>query len=272
MKTHSIVIHWDGTHEYIQLDVAALLAGAQISKTSEWWSRERRMVTYNTTFELRKLGNGEIEITLFYDHSSNTHIRFEDACWGKSVIRVRESATNGVATWYDINDKERNGDASWECSDLFKEAKREYYSRLQREQDIFRALLLEFDKCCVISKESMTEALEAAHIIPSKMRGAEVVGNGIVLRSDIHRLYDSGCFVIDPSGKIIVVRKVSEYYGSILTGAQLPKQTVQRVSVALAHQWEATQQIAATDRAIPLRELSATEFKRDPAMTTKNEI
>lgn len=272
MKTHGIVIHWDGgTNEYIQLDVAALLAGAKISTTSEWWPGERRMVTYKTTFELRKLGNGEIEITLFYDHSRNTHIRFEDACWGKSVIRVRESATNGVATWYDNNDREQNGDAPWKClpSGLLKEAKRERYSRLQREQDDFRAAVLAFDRCCVISKESMIEALEAAHIIPSKMRGAEVVGNGIVLRSDIHRLYDSGCFVIDPSGGIIVIREVSEYYGSILTGAQLPKQTVQRVSVALAHQWEAVQQIAAADRAIPLRGLPTAELKRDPAVTKK---
>ncbi len=251
MKAHGIVIHWDCADEYVQLDIAALLAGKEIRTTSEWWPNERRMVTYNTTSELRKIGNNEAEITLFYDHSSNTHIRFEDACWGKSVIRVHESASDGVATWYDNDDKDQNGNALWKRlpSGLFKEAKREYYSRLQREQDIFRAALLAFDRCCVISKEPMTEVLEAAHIIPSKMRGAEVVGNGIILRSDVHRLYDSGCFVIDPFGKLIVVREVSEHYGSMLAGAQLPEQTVQRVSVALAHQWKAAaQQIAAADR------------------------
>ena len=247
MKTHGIVIHWDRADEYVQLDVAALLAGTEIRTTSEWWPDERRMVTYNTTSELRKIGNNEVEITLFYDHSNNTHIRFEDACWGKSVVRVRESSSDGVATWYDNDDKDQNGDVSWKRlpSGLFKEAKREYYSRLQREQDVFRASLLAFDRCCVISKEKTTEVLEAAHIIPSKMRGAEVVENGILLRSDIHRLYDNECFVIDPFGKLIVVREVSEYYGLLLAGAKLPEQTVQRVSVALVHQWKAaTQQIA----------------------------
>ncbi len=251
MKTHGIVIHWDCADEYVQLDVSALLAGAEIKATSEWWPNERRMVTYNTTSEVRKVGSGEVEITLSYDHSSNAHIEFDDACWGKSVIRVQESAQNGVATWFDNDDKNQNGKASWKrlASGLFKEAKREYYSRLQREQDIFRAALLAFDGRCVISKEPMTEALEAAHIIPSKMRGAEVVENGIILRSDIHRLYDSGCFVIDPSGVVIVVREVSEHYRSLLDGAHLPEQTVQRVSAALAHQWEAAaQQIAAADR------------------------
>jgi hypothetical protein len=251
MKTHGIVIHWDCADEYVQLDVAALLAGVEIKATSEWWPAERRMVTYNTASEVREVGSGEVEITLFYEHSNNTHIGFEDACWGKSVIRIRESASDGVATWYDNDDKDQNGDASWKClaSGLLKEAKREYYSRLQREQDAFRAALLAFDRRCVISGEPMAEALEAAHIIPSKMRGAEVVENGILLRSDIHRLYDSGCFVIDPSGRIVVVRQVSEYYNSFLAGAHLPEQTVQRVNVALAHQWEAAaQQIAAADR------------------------
>jgi len=256
MEPHGIVIHWDSADEYVQLDVAALLAGAEITATSEWWPNERRMVTYNTTSQVRRSGNSEVEITVFYDHSKNTHIGFEDARWGKSVIRFRESAPNGSATWYDNDDKDRNGEASWKrlASGLFKEAKREYYSRLQREQDIFRTALLAFDRCCVISKESMTEALEAAHIIPSKMCGAEVVGNGILLRSDIHRLYDSGCFVIDPSGTVIVVREVSKNYGSILTGARLPRKTVQRVSTALAHQWKtAAQQIAAADRQLATR-------------------
>lgn len=194
MKTHGIVIHWDCADEYVQLDVAALLAGAEIKRTSEWWPNERRMVTYNTTSEVREAGSGEVEITLHYDHPSNTHIKFEDACWGKSIIRFRESSSNGVATWSDNDDKAQNGKASWNrlANGLFKEAKREYYSSLQREQDIFRAALLAFDGCCVISKEPMTEALEAAHIIPSKMHGAEVVENGILLRADIHRLYDSG--------------------------------------------------------------------------------
>jgi len=249
MKAHGIVIHWDCADEYVQIDVAALLAGAEIKRTSEWWPSERRMVTYNTTSEVHEAVSGGVEITLHYDHSRNTHIKFEDACWGKSVIRFQESVPSGVVTWYD--DEAQSVEASWDrlSGGLFKDAKREYYSRLQREQDVFRAALLAFDRCCVISKEAMTEVLEAAHIIPSKMRGAEVVENGIILRADIHRLYDSGCFLIDPSGKIVVVREVSQYYGSILAGAQLPKHTVQRVNAALARQWEAVaQQIAAADR------------------------
>ncbi|ATH15624.1 hypothetical protein CHL79_25995 [Delftia acidovorans] len=251
MNTHNIVIHWDSAQEYVQIDIHEILAGAQITTTSEWWPNERRMVTYNTTSEVRRIPGGLVEITLSYDHSRNNHIDFEEACWGKSVIHLQETESNGIATWYDIDDKDRNGDASWNrlASGLFKEEKREYYSRLQREQDIFRVTLLAFDRCCVISKETMTTTLEAAHIIPSKMRGAEVVENGIILRADIHRLYDSGCFVIDPSGKVIVVREVSKYYGSILTEVQLPEQTVRRVSAALAHQWDvAAQQIAAADR------------------------
>lgn len=251
MKTHGIVIHWNGTDEYIQLDPDALSAGADIRTTSEWWPSKRRMVMYNTTSAFRQTGSSEFEITLFYESSNNTHIRFDEACWGKAIIRVHGSESDGTATWCDNDDKEQNGEASWKRlpSALYKKATREYYSRLQREQDLFRTRLLALDRCCVISRESMTEVLEAAHIIPSKKHGAEVEGNGILLRSDIHRLYDSGCFVIDPSGRIIVVREVSKYYNSILARARLPEQTVQRVSTALALQWESVaQRIAEANR------------------------
>lgn len=245
-----IVIDWDDVKEFIQLDVVGLLAGGEITTTTELWKREKRTARYNTRSTVHQLSEDEIEVTLYYDHSLNTHIQWDDVCWGKSVLLIKKEASEGTASWYDDNDKSYNGTTTWTKlpSGLFKEKKREYYSRLKREQNAFRAALLAFDECCVISKETTTEALEAAHIIPSKLCGAEVVENGIILRSDIHRLYDSGYFNINPSGEIVVIREVTDYYRSILDGVRLPKHTVQRISGALEHQWqEAAQQVVAAD-------------------------
>ena len=51
--------------------------------------------------------------------------------------------------------------------------------------------MLELDGCCAISGETCHEALEAAHIVPARKGGRENIINGILLRADLHRMYDS---------------------------------------------------------------------------------
>lgn len=62
---------------------------------------------------------------------------------------------------------------------------------IQRGQGSFRNQLLELDGRCAISGETCHEALEAAHIVPAHKGGRENIINGILLRADLHRMYDS---------------------------------------------------------------------------------
>ncbi len=235
MAKRYIAIEWDGSREFVQVDIPELLAGEKISTTSEWREYERRVVTYNTDSAIRESSSSgrhqELEITLSYSQKSNEHLGAGGSCWGHTIIRgVSELATKGKAEWFDDHDKDYDGIADWSLlpHKLLRETSvREVYSRIKREQDAFRAALLVCDKKCVITSETMPEVLEAAHIIPAKKFGAEVPGNGILLRSDIHKLYDSGAFKIDCNGKIHLLRDVSRYYQELLEGAQLPSDTVQ---------------------------------------------
>lgn len=59
-----------------------------------------------------------------------------------------------------------------------------------RDQSAFRKNLLDLDGKCAISKISIPEVLQAAHIVAVKDGGYEVVNNGILLRSDLHLLFD----------------------------------------------------------------------------------
>lgn len=63
-------------------------------------------------------------------------------------------------------------------------------------------ILTAYDKQCLLSGERIQETLEAAHIIPVQHGGTDETDNGICLRVDIHRLYDSGNIVIFPSGNL----------------------------------------------------------------------
>lgn len=55
---------------------------------------------------------------------------------------------------------------------------------------------------CLLTGEKITEILEAAHIIPVTSGGADEQDNGICLRVDIHRLFDSGNIRMRPTGEL----------------------------------------------------------------------
>ena len=55
---------------------------------------------------------------------------------------------------------------------------------------------------CLLTNESTTDVLEAAHIIPVEHGGNDLVGNGFCLRADVHRLFDKGRIRIRPDGAV----------------------------------------------------------------------
>jgi predicted restriction endonuclease len=68
----------------------------------------------------------------------------------------------------------------------------------RRGQPAFRdALLRAYGACCAISGCSVVEILEAAHIHPYKGLHTNIVSNGLLLRADLHTLFDLGLIRID---------------------------------------------------------------------------
>lgn len=51
---------------------------------------------------------------------------------------------------------------------------------------------------CAVTREHSLPALEAAHILPYGLGGEHRVDNGLLLRSDLHRLYDRGYVTVTP--------------------------------------------------------------------------
>ena len=76
--------------------------------------------------------------------------------------------------------------------------------RVARDQSAFRSNLLDLDGKCAITKITIPEVLQAAHIVAVKKGGREVTNNGILLRSDLHLLFDSDAKIlkIDPNGYV----------------------------------------------------------------------
>ncbi len=69
----------------------------------------------------------------------------------------------------------------------------------RRGQKTFQlAVIAAYDRACAVSGEHSLPVLEAAHIRPYAEDGSHETSNGLLLRSDIHRLFDRGFVTVTP--------------------------------------------------------------------------
>jgi len=74
-------------------------------------------------------------------------------------------------------------------------------------QGAFRLAVTEaYGRACAVTREHSLPALEAAHIRPFADEGGHEVTNGLLLRSDIHRLFDMGYVCVTPDYHFVVSR------------------------------------------------------------------
>lgn len=88
--------------------------------------------------------------------------------------------------------------------DYQKKRKKRTTEQYIRDQSAFRRNLLDLDGKCAITRIAIPEVLQAAHVVAVKKGGHEVTNNGILLRSDLHLLFDSDAKIlkIDPDGYV----------------------------------------------------------------------
>lgn len=90
-------------------------------------------------------------------------------------------------------------------------------------QTEFRASLIEaYGGKCAITACDVLDALEAAHIVPHSEVESSDPSNGLLLRADIHTLFDRHLFGINPKTKIVqVAARLSSSSYQDLNGATL---------------------------------------------------
>lgn len=80
-------------------------------------------------------------------------------------------------------------------------------------QGSFRLLVTDaYNRRCAITGESTLPVLEAAHIVPYAEEGSHDVSNGLLLRSDFHKLFDSGLVSVTPDLTVKVSPQIREAY------------------------------------------------------------
>jgi hypothetical protein len=161
----------------------------------------------------------------------------------RDVVGTACGALRAIADLVADPHNERDEDAA---DNPHREAER-YWTLIKRlarpGQARFRKkLLLAFGAKCVITGCSETEVLDAVHIKPVADLGNDDIGNGLLLRADLHRLFDAGLLTITGAREprvVIAKRLVRSQYRELL-GCKLavPLSLDQRKSLASRfHHW-----------------------------------
>ncbi|MEK6438962.1 HNH endonuclease [Pseudonocardia sp. T1-2H] len=125
----------------------------------------------------------------------------------------------------------------------------DYDARLRAERSIvarqgashFRAALLEWYRGrCALSGSDAVPVLDAAHIVPYRGVDSNMISNGILMRTDLHTLFDKLLLCIDPDS------------GTVRLSANVPESAYGWIDGQRADGWGVTlgdRQIAALRRA-----------------------
>ena len=186
------------------------------------------------------------ELRIRYRKNDNQHLKEPGYIYGvhilniKNILTIKNAETRGSSDWHADGEEPCRGPGwRWKSEAIDGRTRKPRPSTtwaIQRgQQGEFRQLLLAMDECCAVTGEKCQSVLEAAHIVPAHEGGREVTDNGILLRADIHRLFDSKppWFEICPEDGQVVPRNGFRYGPPNLEGAQIPREVHKRIAQAL---------------------------------------
>lgn len=89
----------------------------------------------------------------------------------------------------------------------------DYLTHARLGQGAFRVVITDvYNRKCAITQERTLPVLEAAHIKPYAKSGPHKINNGLLLRSDLHKLFDLFYLTITPDFHVEVSKRIKEEY------------------------------------------------------------
>jgi putative restriction endonuclease len=136
--------------------------------------------------------------------------------WKREIVRGRgyDSEGDGREIWHRVETLLR---ASAQAAQPMEEPQPRYgepvavFPRLG--QGSFRLIVTDsYERRCAFTNSPVLHVLEAAHIRPYSSGGAHAPSNGILLRQDLHTLFDRGYMTVTPTHRIEVSSRIREEF------------------------------------------------------------
>ncbi len=142
--------------------------------------------------------------------------------WSNSIVQGKTYLTEdaiGKKLFQQVNER-LNKNYINEESYYYVDQNQERYGKDQivksrLGQGSFRILVTEtYHRQCAITSEKTLPVLDAAHIKPYSDEGPHMIQNGILLRTDIHSLFDKGYMTVDTEHHVLVSNRLHEDFGN----------------------------------------------------------
>ena len=198
-------------------------------------------------------GETPLRLATAEDHR-NHHIKAEEQSsdyqvphWTTPSLPFDFESTdkNEISVARGLFDAEDSSDDEFFCPKNLSDARVRVIRSIveRRGQPEFRRKLIEaYGARCCVTGYSEKEVLEAAHIFPYLGEQTNHVTNGLLLRADIHTLFDIGLIAIDEDFKVLTSPNLDRTEYSALRGqaVSIPEDPAARPSVK-ALQWHREQ-------------------------------
>ncbi len=135
--------------------------------------------------------------------------------WSGNIVRGKTYDTTqqvGNELWLAVQDRVSEvGPPQFEVLEPESRYGEAYLTRARLGQGTFRVLVTEaYQRRCAITGEHTLPVLDAAHIKPFVKQGPNSTRNGLLLRSDFHKLFDLGFVTVTPDLRVEISPRIRE--------------------------------------------------------------
>jgi putative restriction endonuclease len=203
-------------HSFLPLSLAWQAFGEK-NGVPDFETFERRILEHRTVAELhRQIGCTILVEPFFWPREQWIPV---PADWSKNIVTGKGyplSTPTGAALWSDVRTR-----LAVELPTSFAATVAEAPARYGKPvtilprlgQGAFRVEVTDaYSRRCAITGEKTLPALEASHIRPYAKQGPHQANNGILLRSDLHNLFDLGYLTVSLDHKVEVSRRIKEEF------------------------------------------------------------
>jgi putative restriction endonuclease len=138
--------------------------------------------------------------------------------WAKNIVSGKSydlENPEGRRIWKEVRDRLEGVPHNIQTSLVMEHPVgfREEVGMRRLGQGAFRTIVATaYDRRCALTGERTLPVLEAAHIRPVTKNGSHYVRNGILMRSDLHKLFDAGYLTITPDYTIKISSAIRDRY------------------------------------------------------------
>ncbi|MBD2442820.1 pentapeptide repeat-containing protein [Dolichospermum sp. FACHB-1091] len=180
--------------------------------------------------DLSQTHNKLTTVSTLKDAYYNDETKFPERLHPTNVHKIAQKAAQKISQmiWSNYQDPQ------W-IKELLnnKGEPQKYPPSREKQQEFKEELIKKYGYKCLISGCEIKEIIEAAHIIPYSKIESHDVANGLLLRVDLHRLFDAHLIAIHPiTRKVLISEQIAKDYqdirgikiASCLTGEDATKQ------------------------------------------------